>query len=38
MNAGEICAQLGFVDTAYFSRFFKRETGLTPLAYRKTTA
>lgn len=37
MNASEICAQLGFVDTAYFSRFFKRETGLTPLAYRKTT-
>lgn len=37
MNASEICAQLGFVDTAYFSRFFKRETGLSPLGYRKTT-
>lgn len=36
MNASEICAQLGFVDTAYFSRFFKRDTGLTPLAYRKS--
>lgn len=37
LTASEICAQLGFVDTAYFSRFFKRETGLSPLAYRKTT-
>lgn len=37
MNASEICVQLGFVDTAYFSRFFKRETGLSPLGYRKST-
>ena len=37
MTASEVCAQLGFVDTAYFSRFFKRETGLSPLSYRKTT-
>gem|GEM_PF-220083 len=27
--------ELGFEDAAYFNRFFKRHTGLTPLGYRK---
>jgi AraC family transcriptional activator of pobA len=30
----EIAFALGFSEASYFSRFFKRETGLTPLAYR----
>jgi AraC family transcriptional regulator, transcriptional activator of pobA len=30
----EIANKMGFVDQSYFSRFFKRETGRTPLVYR----
>jgi AraC family transcriptional activator of pobA len=30
----EIAYDLGFADASYFSRFFKRETGLTPAGYR----
>jgi AraC family transcriptional activator of pobA len=30
----EIAFELGFSEASYFSRFFKRETGLTPAAYR----
>ncbi|WP_343670424.1 helix-turn-helix transcriptional regulator [Chitinophaga sp.] len=30
----DISFQLGFSDTSYFNRFFKRETGLTPATYR----
>ncbi|MBF9219641.1 helix-turn-helix domain-containing protein [Hymenobacter ruricola] len=30
----EIAYDLGFADASYFSRFFKRETGLTPAEYR----
>lgn len=32
----EIAARLGFDDEAYFSRFFKRHTGMSPARYRKT--
>jgi len=30
-----LARELGFADAAYFCRFFKRRTGLTPSAYRK---
>lgn len=30
----ELAFDLGFADASYFSRFFKRETGLTPAEYR----
>jgi AraC-like DNA-binding protein len=33
----DISFHLGFSDTSYFNRFFKRETGLTPAAYRDQT-
>ena len=30
----DIAFDLGFSDTSYFNRFFKRETGVTPAEYR----
>lgn len=36
LTAAEISRALGFVDRAYFNRFFKREAGLTPINFRKT--
>ncbi|MCY1220960.1 HTH-type transcriptional activator RhaR [compost metagenome] len=30
----EISFRLGFADPAYFSRFFLRQTGMTPRAWR----
>lgn len=37
LNVSEIANQLHFEDQSYFTKFFKRETGLTPLQYRAIT-
>jgi AraC family transcriptional regulator, transcriptional activator of pobA len=34
MGVSEIASFMGFVDQSYFAKFFKRETGFTPLGYR----
>jgi AraC-like DNA-binding protein/quercetin dioxygenase-like cupin family protein len=34
LNISEIANQLKFEDQSYFTKFFKRETGITPLQYR----
>lgn len=35
MSVNEIAASLGLFDASYFSRMFKKQTGTTPLAFRK---
>jgi AraC-like DNA-binding protein len=32
---GEICARVGFSDMSSLSRYFRREVGMTPTAYRR---
>ena len=34
LSVSEIAGQLNFDDQSYFTKFFKRETGFTPLQYR----
>ena len=34
LSVSEIASQLNFLDQSYFSKFFKRETGISPLQYR----
>ena len=34
-NVAQIAYELGFKDTAYFGRFFKREVGVTPGGFRR---
>ncbi len=38
LTAAEIAYQLSFQDDAYFNRFFKQSTGLSPIAFRKNKA
>jgi AraC-like DNA-binding protein len=35
MNVQQICYYLGYSDTSYFTRAFKKKVGLTPMAYRE---
>ncbi|MFA5326163.1 MAG: AraC family transcriptional regulator [Prolixibacteraceae bacterium] len=37
LNVSEIANQLHFDDQSYFTKFFKRETGITPMQYRTDT-
>ena len=37
MSISEISDQLGFCDSHYFSRFFKQNTQMSPIDYRKIT-
>jgi len=37
LNVSEIASQLNFDNQSYFTKFFRRETGLTPLQYRANT-
>ena len=37
MSVGQIASYLGFSDAAYFSRFFSREAGSSPRAFRRAT-
>lgn len=34
LSVSEIASQLNFEDQSYFTKFFKRETGITPVQYR----
>ncbi|MBV5348221.1 helix-turn-helix domain-containing protein [bacterium] len=34
LSVSEIANQLNFEDQSYFTKFFKRETGITPIQYR----
>lgn len=36
MSGGEIAGHIGFAGQNYFIRFFKRQTGMTPEAFRRT--
>ncbi len=38
MSVKQIALDLGFSDAAYFTRFFQRQTGLTPTAWRAQAA
>ena len=37
LSVSEIAAQLNFDDQSYFTKFFKRKTGKTPLQFRSDT-
>ena len=35
LSVSEIALSVGYNDYSYFTRLFKKELGMTPLAYRK---
>ena len=35
MSMKEICCEIGYSDPNYFSRSFKKNTGLTPTEYKE---
>ena len=35
LSMEEICNRVGYTNNAYFTRLFKKETGLTPIQYRQ---
>ncbi|MGS0758095.1 helix-turn-helix domain-containing protein, partial [Roseateles sp. GG27B] len=35
LSVKQIAHELGFADAAYFTRFFQRETQMTPTAWRQ---
>jgi len=37
LTVSQIAGRLGFYDSSYFSRFFKKNAGVTPFTYRKTS-
>ena len=38
LTVNEVASAMGYADTAYFCRFFKRQQGLTPSGYRASLA
>ncbi|MEV5239443.1 AraC family transcriptional regulator [Streptomyces cinnamoneus] len=38
LGVGQVARRVGFTDPAYFCRFFRRETGVSPGAFRRTAA
>jgi AraC family transcriptional activator of pobA len=38
LTAAQIAERLGFDDPAYFSRFFRRETGMPPTLFRRSSS
>ena len=35
LSMKEICSEIGYADPNYFSRSFKKNTGLTPTEYKE---
>ncbi|GGB01335.1 helix-turn-helix domain-containing protein [Puia dinghuensis] len=36
LTVAQVATELGYLDNSYFTRMFKRKTGLTPLEFQKT--
>lgn len=36
MSIAQVADRLGFIDPAYFTRFFKREVGVSPISFRRS--
>jgi transcriptional regulator GlxA family with amidase domain len=36
LSVAQIAAETGFESHAYFSRFFRKETGISPIEYRRS--